>query len=167
MFQCSRRLRWVRHLIFMRHVPSTSTLSSSHSHDYHVRCTISHSTSLLASFQTSRVGMMLDSWSSCTAKIHYCADNSRILFYTGGNSEYGLAISVPINMTGAFNDDFECPAHCATMFEFKYLPCFSLEDFLPLPLESSSILFSQSLRSPLCTGVVCVVFDPRSATIAR
>ena len=111
--------------------------------------------------------MTLDSWSLCTAKIHHCIDNSTIFFYTGGSFEYDLTIDVPINMTDAFNVDFECPIHCAAMFEFKYLPCSSLEDFLPLSLESSSILFSQSPRSPLCTSIICVAVDSCCAAIGR
>ena len=95
--------------------------------------------------------MTLDSWSSCVAKSHHCVDNSTILF-----SGYSLTISVPINMTDAFNADFECPVHCAAMFEFKYLPCSSLEDFLPLPLESSFVMFLQSPGSPLCAGIFYV-----------
>ena len=98
--------------------------------------------------------MTLDSWSSCAAKNLHCADNSMIMFYTGGSTRYSLVIGMPLNRIDAFNADFECPTHCVAMFELKYLPCSSLEDFLPLQLESFFVMFLQSLRLPLCTGVV-------------
>ena len=101
---------------FMSHLPNESLLSSGHPHDCHVRFSISNSTSPPASFQAIRVGMTLDSLVFVYCKSHHCDDNSVILFYTSCGSRYGIAIGVFINMIGAFNADFECPAHSLDMF---------------------------------------------------
>ena len=65
-----------------------------------------------------------------------------------------------INTTNAFNVGLECPTHSADIFEFKYLPSSPLEDFLPVLLESSSIMFLYFSGLLLCTGVFCTVSIP-------
>ena len=48
----------LRRLVISSHVPSVSPLSASHSHDCHVRCTISHSNPKLGLFRDLLVRML-------------------------------------------------------------------------------------------------------------
>ena len=70
-----------------------------------------------------------------------------------------------INMTSAFNADFECLAHSTDMFEFKYLPSSSSGHFLSALSESSSILFLHFPGLLLCTSVFYTAINPCFATV--
>ena len=63
-------------------------MCSSHSHDCHVKCSISHSTSPLASFQAIRVGITLDDLVLVRRKSHHGAGISTIMSYIDSNSRY-------------------------------------------------------------------------------
>ena len=76
-----------------------------------------------------------------------------------------FAIGVPINMTNAFNAEFECPTHCADVFKFKYLPSPLLGDFLLVLSENASIMFLHFPRVVFCTGVLCAAVNLCSANI--